>query len=181
MKSKLLRAFLVCLVPVVCIRFYLAGTSYSKDFHVYWSAVQAWMAGGSPYGALVAGDPAFVFKYPPWVLPYLAPLYLFTFEQAKAFWAILELLALASSVRSLVRLGLSVRVVLFSTALFWYIWLGHFYFGQIGLFFLAVSLWAVEKSNSETLMAVKSSIVVFFSSIKAFSMVSLIGIWKQVF
>ena len=183
-KNPLLRNALQALALLLGVaavtRLLRAALVDSQDFRVYFVALSAWMEGQFPY-AIRAADQGFVFKYPPWTLPALVPFHWLSFEFSKAVWASLEFVAIGVSIRSLREDGVSTRVLLISTALFWYLWLAHFYAGQLTLFLLAGSLWAVKGQTRARIPHARMAAVALLLSTKVFSMFSLAGFGRRLF
>lgn len=152
-------------------RLFRAAWADSMDFHVYWKAAQAWAGHGlSPY-LYDASDRGFVFKYPPWILPFFLPFGFLSFEASKAIWALIGLFCIYYAVYRLVGFGVRPKAAIISAALFWWIWLGHIYSGQFTLILMATALWAAPKDSSPGRLGFLS--IVF--SAKVFSLVTLIG------
>jgi len=147
------------------------------DFHVYWKAAQAWVGQGvSPY-LYDASDRGFVFKYPPWILPFFLPFGFLSNEVSKLLWAAIELFCLFYSVRRLVTFGVSPKAAILSAALFWWIWLGHIYSGQFTMILMASALWAMPGKSSSGKLALLG---VIFTT-KVFSLVTLLGRAREYF
>ena len=181
--QKLLSGLAFIALVAGAIRLLNAAHLDGGDLRVYWKAVQAWFSGLSPY-AYTAEDQGFVFKYPPWLLPMLMPLRWMGFEFTKGFWATAELFTLGYCVRWLVRHQVSLRVALLSTFLYWYIWLGHFFSGQVTLFLLGTALWSMEGINQESSSRsskqnLRTALLFVVFSTKVFSLYSLVGILRQ--
>lgn len=173
MRSKLL-LWLACAAAFAgSMRLFQVASLDSTDFHVYWKAVQAWFTGSSPY-AILPQDHGLIFKYPPWLLPLLMPLRWLSFPVAKGVWASLELLALFYCVRWLSRHEISARIAVISGFLYWYLWMAHFYSGQITLFLLASALWTLEGPKQKN--ELRSSILFTVLSTKIFSLFSWVGL-----
>lgn len=171
------RAFLAAVLIAATLRLFRAAESSSEDFHVYWKAVQVWIAGGFPY-AISPEDRGFVFKYPPWMLPLFAPFGWIGFEFSKGVWAALELGAIAYCARWLRENGVSRKVTLLTVFLFWYLWLAHYYAGQLTLFLLACALWAVQARGKPS--SPKLALLGFLFTAKVFSAYSLLGVFRQI-
>jgi hypothetical protein len=152
------------------------------DFHVYWKAAQTWAGQGlSPY-LYDASDRGFVFKYPPWMLPFFLPFGFLSLEISKVVWALIELGCIYYSVFKLVRLGLRPRAAILTAFLFWWIWLGHAFAGQFTVVLMASALWAApEKSPRENSSSGKLALLGVILTAKVFSLVSLIGRAREVF
>jgi hypothetical protein len=107
--NRLLRAGLAALtlVPTVYVFVQLARTVIiGNDFAIWLAAADRWLAGGDPYtstGFGVAYGPDLPFLYPPFVLPFVAPLTLLPSEPVVlAFCG----LCLAAAVFACLRLGI---------------------------------------------------------------------------
>jgi hypothetical protein len=145
------------------------------DFHVYWKAAQTWIGQGiSPY-LYDASDRGFVFKYPPWILPFFFPFGFLSFEVSKVVWALVGLFCIFYSIYQLIQQGMRSWVAFVSAALFWWIWLGHIYSGQFTLVLLAAAMWALPTRSSSGQLAFLS---IIFTT-KVFSVVSLLGRWRE--
>jgi hypothetical protein len=151
----------------------------STDLHVYWKAAVQWTQfGRSPY-LFDAQDHGLIFKYPPWILPFLLPLGYLSESAARLFWAGLELVCLGYSIFKLSRWENCKGMSVWIAAAFWFIWAPHFRDGQWTLFILAAALMAYpesEKNNSPLKWAFFSLIL----SSKLFSMISLLGVHKRI-
>jgi hypothetical protein len=157
------------------------ANSNGDDLNVYWKAVQTWFSGLSPYKYTPA-ERGFVFKYPPWFLPFFAFLRWMGYEFAKGVWACAELVLLGFCVKWMTEHGISLTISLISTFLYWFIWLGHFSAGQITLFLLAAALWVIDKkaANSKTIAPGRGAFLFLIFSSKVFSLFSLLGIWRSI-
>jgi hypothetical protein len=124
------------------------------------------------YDASTAGR---VFKYPPWTLPLFFPFGFISFNVARVLWALVEIASIAYTVCWLKKAGVTVTRTLWLAISFWWIWLGHFYTGQITVFLLAISLWAVSPKISSP----RATILALFLTTKVFHAVSLVGILKD--
>jgi hypothetical protein len=179
LKVHVIRAVLVLLALAGAARLVHAGYIYSMDFAVYWRAGQSWAGRGvSPYLYSVA-DQGFVFKYPPWILPVFFPLGFIPENASRLLWSAVELLCLGYSIRKLIRLGIDVRVALVVTAMFWWVWLAHFYAGQFTLLLLAAALWVAPPpvlGRAEDPSPGKLAILAAAFSAKVFSMITLLGL-----
>ncbi|OFZ20391.1 MAG: hypothetical protein A2X94_05245 [Bdellovibrionales bacterium GWB1_55_8] len=166
---------------LLAVRLVYFAFQVSQDFEVYWRAVRYWLAGESPY-TIRPEDLGFVFKYPPWMIPVLLPFGWMSWSVAKIVWALIEILLIGYSARRLLRLGLSRKSVLWTTFLFWWIWLAHVTAGQITVALMAAALWAFEPGTPNGKGAKNpfrlSVLVVLFSS-KIFSLISLLGIYRR--
>lgn len=170
-----IRPVLLVLALIASVRLVRAGWADSMDFQVYWRAAQAWIGQGvSPY-LYNAADRGFVFKYPPWILPFFLPFGFLSIEASKIVWALVELFCIYYSVFQLVRLGVRLRAAILTAALFWWIWLAHLYAGQFTLLLMAAALWATPQKSSPGKLA---ALGVIFTA-KVFSLVTLIGRAKE--
>ncbi len=171
----LTRTLMMVLMTVAAIRLIYAGWVDSMDFTVYWKAAQTWIRDGkSPY-LYGAADRGFVFKYPPWILPLFMPLGFLNCSVSKVVWGLGEVLCIGYAVRWVRAQGVSWLAALLSLALFWWIFLGHFFAGQFTLLLMAAALWWERNRKSDLCTAV---LVTVFSA-KVFSMVSLLGALKS--
>ncbi|MCM2277238.1 MAG: hypothetical protein NDJ89_04125 [Oligoflexia bacterium] len=169
-------AALLLISLVACARLVQAGWIDSMDFTVYWKAAQAWVSGGaSPY-EFAAADRGFVFKYPPYLLPALLPLGVLDFGAAKLLWCAVELGCLAYAFRWLLRAGVGFGAAVITTFLFWWIWLGHFYAGQLTIVLLAAALWAVPADGASEPKPARLAALALIFSAKVFSLTSLAGL-----
>jgi hypothetical protein len=160
-------------------RFFRAAWVDSMDFTVYWRAAQAWIHGGvSPY-FYDQTTRGFVFKYPPWILPFFLPFGFLSFETSKIAWALVELACLGYAVLWLKRAGASWVILLATLAMFWWIWLAHFFAGQFTLVLLAFSLWAIPPRGEQACAKpLRLGALAFFMTSKVFSLVTLLGAWR---
>ncbi|HLE01268.1 MAG TPA: glycosyltransferase 87 family protein [Bdellovibrionota bacterium] len=158
------------------VRLFLIALGQSHDFEVYWNAAVSLISGVSPYNSsqgLMSANPGFVFKYPPWVLPFFAPFAFLSWSAAKAVWALGEIVALLYAVVWTARKG-SLSAALLGFGMFWWIWIGHFASGQVTLLILAAALFLGSSKKSLVLLGL------IFSS-KVFSLVTLLGFGRRVF
>lgn len=177
MLSKLFVVILTCLGSL---RLLSASITGSEDFHVYWKAIQAWKLGTDPY-LFGPVDRGFIFKYPPWLLSLFSPFAFLSFESSRLVWGLIQLGMIAYSVSWLFKQKVSSCVLLSSTLIFWWIWLGHFYAGQITLVLLGVSLWAlgsVQKSPFKS--SLKTSFMLLLLSSKIFTLIPMLGFFKRI-
>lgn len=174
-KKRILQLLLLLLGVAASVRLIRAGQADSMDFHVYWKAAQTWIQQGrSPY-LYDGSERGFVFKYPPWILPFFLPFGFLSLETSKTVWALVELFCIYFSIYRLVRLGVRLKAALITAALFWWIWLGHAFAGQFTLILLAAALWAIPNKSSPGKLGF---LAVVFSA-KVFSMVSHVGRWRE--
>jgi hypothetical protein len=175
------QALVFLLACAAAVRLIFAAKSDSMDFHVYWRAAHQWAELGlSPY-VYDASDRGFVFKYPPWILPFFTPLAFLSFEASKMVWVSVELFCIFYSVYRLIQLGVRAQAAIWVGALFWWIWLGHVFAGQFTLTLLASALWAAPATEKkETSPGLLALVGVLFSA-KVFSLISLIGRWREFF
>ncbi|HAR41135.1 MAG TPA: hypothetical protein DCS07_00625 [Bdellovibrionales bacterium] len=179
-KRRLLLSVFLLAGGAAAIRLVHAGWSYGLDFGVYWKATHTWAFEHlSPY-LFDPSDQGFVFKYPPWILPLFYPFGWVSLETGKILWGLLELASLAAASLWLFRAGIRLRILLLVNILFWWIWLGHFYFGQLTLLLLASALWAVPPKG-ETFKTIRLAALAALFSAKIFSLVSLLGFGERVF
>ncbi|MFL5815322.1 MAG: glycosyltransferase 87 family protein [Bdellovibrionia bacterium] len=176
-KKRVIHCLWIILGIAASIRLIRAAQADSMDFHVYWKAAQTWIGQGiSPY-LYDASDRGFVFKYPPWILPFFFPFGFLSFEASKVTWALVGLFCIYFSIYQLIRQGMRPGVAFVSAALFWWIWLGHIYSGQFTLVLLAAAMWAVPTRSSPGKLAFLS---IIFTT-KVFSVISLLGRWRECF
>jgi hypothetical protein len=174
-KKRMPQILLLLLGVTASVRLIRAGQADSMDFQVYWKAAQAWIQqGASPY-LYDGSERGFVFKYPPWILPFFLPFGFLSLETSKTVWALVELFCIYFSIDQLVKQGIRPKAALITAALFWWIWLGHAFAGQFTLILLAAALWAIPNQSSPGKLGF---LAVVFSA-KVFSMVSLIGRWRE--
>ncbi|OFZ83333.1 MAG: hypothetical protein A2603_06690 [Bdellovibrionales bacterium RIFOXYD1_FULL_55_31] len=179
MAARIKRAMLVTCAfggIVAVVRLFLIALGQSHDFEVYWNAAVSLISGVSPYTSsqgLMSSNQGFVFKYPPWVLPFFAPFGLLSWTAAKGVWALGEIVALLYAVVWTARKG-SLSAALLGFGIFWWIWIGHFASGQITLLILAAALFLGSGEKSIVLLGL------IFSS-KVFSLVTLFGFGRRVF
>jgi hypothetical protein len=179
MAPKSLKGFwkgvLILLALAASLRLIRAGQVESMDFHVYWKAAQTWVGQGiSPY-VYDSSDRGFVFKYPPWILPFFLPFGFLSYEVSKVVWGLVELFCIYFSIYQLVKWGVRPKSAILSAALFWWIWLAHAFAGQFTLVLLAAALWAVPTKSSPGKLAFLATAF----SAKVFSVVSLLGRWRE--
>ncbi len=175
-KSRIAAVIIWVLGTLACVRLFRFSLEFSQDFSVYWRAAHAWAAGENPY-AIHGSDLGFVFKYPPWVLACFSWLAVLPEIWAKGLWAVLSLLASGFVVRWLMlRQGVSRGVAFTVLASFWWIWLGHFWAGQISLVMLAAALALFERKD-----ALSSAVLDLVLSAKVFSLYPLAGRVKRAF
>lgn len=153
--------------------------SGAVDLHVYWKAVGIWLGGQSPY-AFTGNEGVLVFKYPPWTLPFFLPLKIFSFEAWHFLWVPLQLLGIHSAIRWVIRAQVRPDIAYLSAALFWWIWLGHAQAGQIMIFILAASLWAIPPDSSNKLNSLTLAPLCLIISAKVFNSFSLLGFLKEI-
>ncbi len=181
-RKTVVKALLLVLALAASVRLFLAAQTDSMDFHVYWKAAHTWIEQGlSPY-LYDASDRGFVFKYPPWILPFFLPFGFLSFAASKVVWVLVELSCIYYAVYRLVRFGVRPRAAILSAALFWWIWLGHVFAGQFTLILMATALWAVpEKSSASDTKEhpVQLAVLGIVFTTKVFSLVSLIGRAKE--
>jgi hypothetical protein len=150
-------------------RLWQVAAENGQDFEVYWRAAREWLAGRDPY--VVSPDRlGFVFKYPPWILPALAPLGWVAFEPARAAWALVNLLGLAWIVAWIRRAGVGRKASLTATLLFSLVWVAHFSAGQLTLVMTAIALWGLEGG------ALGEAFAAFGLSAKLLSLVAAAGL-----
>lgn len=102
--------FFVCLLLFVA-AYMAAGALPVQDFAQYWSA--AHLVQQNPYSYELVSrfqnsqgihvDPPLVLKNPPWTIPFLLPLGLFSYRVAFAFWTLLSLIVLMGCTHALWR------------------------------------------------------------------------------
>jgi hypothetical protein len=129
----------VLLATAAAVRLVRQALSDSLDLHVYWTAVQYWVSGISPYH-YTASDSGFVFKYPPWILPLLWPMSFLSFRATAILWLGLEFLCVGYGFSWLLKHKARLGPVILVTAAFWWIWMGHFSSGQFTLPLMAAGL-----------------------------------------
>lgn len=172
--SRVGRVLLILAFVAGSIRLFHAASTSSEDFHVYWRAVHYWFDGVFPY-AIRAEDRGFVFKYPPYMLPFLFPFGWFDFDFSRAVWATIELASIWYVYRWLRVQGVSRFSARLGIAMFWYIWLAHFFSGQFTIILLVAALWAFQKPENPYR---NGALAVLFAA-KVFSLVSLVGYWRN--
>ncbi|MEK6578725.1 MAG: glycosyltransferase 87 family protein, partial [Bdellovibrionota bacterium] len=175
-KTEWLLAFF-CLGAIS--RLLWAGWIDSMDFDVYWRTAQGWLSGRSPY-FFDGTERGFVIKYPPWILPIFFPFGFLGHQISRMIWALLELLALIYTLGWVHKNGVSVKRTLIAAFFFWWIWLAHFFAGQLTLILLAAGLWAVPPPRTKT-SKWSAAVAAFFISGKIFYSVSLLGLGKRFF
>ncbi len=140
------------------------------DFEVFWRAAQYFVSGQPLYD--LARDGGMVFKYPPWMIVFFAPLAFFSMTVAKWIWGLLQVGCLIFIVRWLRARSVSLTVCLLVWLLFWGLWVKHALTGQVSLMILVASLYAFEHPRLEKFNA--RSVVLFLAlSTKVFTMVPL--------
>lgn len=175
--GRIIGAFVGALVLIAAVsRLIWAGSVDSMDFVVYWKAAQTWIQGPSSPYAFSAADRGFVFKYPPFLLPLFLPFGFIGFGASKVIWALIELACLAYSFFWLLESGVRRSTAFLVTALFWWIWLAHFFAGQFTLVLLACALWAVGTRSRGSFRVALLGLV--FTA-KVFSVVTLCGVWRE--
>ena len=139
-----------------------------NDYSVFWRAAERLLRGLPIYE--LGGDPL-VFKYPPWVLPFLAPLGMVSLPTGAWIWGILQVFSLAYVVRWCLLRGFSSVIVYGCLLLFWGIWAVHALDGQISLMMLALALWSWNRRT-----AWWASFVFLWSlTVKVFNLTALPG------
>jgi hypothetical protein len=177
--------FFMLLGGALLIRLFSYSVPAATDFEVYWHAIHAWIEGKSPYGHYSSEYVGLVFKYPPWILPLFLPFAYFDLVTSKWIWTIAQTLAIFYALYWVVNRGVRLRAAVLVSFLFWYIWFAHTYFGQITIFLLVCGLWALEpishlKEDVKIFESKRLAFFVFLLTSKVFSLVSLIGCWKEV-
>jgi hypothetical protein len=173
----------ILLGSALLVRLFKFSVPAASDFEVYWRAIHAWVEGKSPYAHYTQSYVGLVFKYPPWILPMFLPFAFLDLESSKWVWTIAQVLAIFYSMFWLVRHGVQQRVVSLISLMFWYMWFAHTYFGQITVFMLALGLWTLKplaKGGQENFSPGRLSFFIYVLTSKVFSMISLIGCWKEV-
>ncbi|MBI4926062.1 MAG: hypothetical protein HY843_09075 [Bdellovibrio sp.] len=163
------------LLLVAAVRFFQIAIYHGHDFEVYWKAMHAWISGVSPYH-YTPEMVGFVFKYPPWLLPLFLPFSLASLYTARVFWATIQFFSIAYAFFWLIREGVAKRTAILVLLLYWWIWIGHAYSGQITVFCLMVGLWSARNVKSSVRF---STALVIFSS-KIFSLFTFLGRWKEI-
>jgi hypothetical protein len=174
-------AVLALLLFALSLRIFSEAMRDSWDFLVYWRSIRAWMTGAaSPY-AITNDVHGFVFKYPPWTIPFFVPFVMASAGTAKLIWCICNLFALTYTHYWLFLQGVSLRISMLATLLFWRFWISYFNAGQITLLLLGIALFAVQpqkKQNSVT-SPFRLSILVLTLTSKIFSSVTLLGVCSK--
>ncbi len=148
----------------------------SWDFLVYWNAARSWLFGTqSPY-FISSSMNSFVLKYPPWIIPFFAPFALFPEGAAKFLWCLANLIGIGLAQYWLKLQGISFRLILVTTLLFWRFWIVHFNAGQLNLLLLGIVIFAVSSKNRK----LRIPLIVLLFTAKIFSAFSLIGIYKKI-
>lgn len=137
------------------------GAQRGMDFAVFWRAARAFWDGSDPYRIRPEWG-GFVFKYPPWILPIMAPLGFFSESVARALFGVLNFGLLIDCVRRLLRAGVRPWPLLVSLLAMHAIFLEHFFAGQ---FTLALT-WA---------LLTKTAWGPVLASAKVFPLISVVG------
>ena len=180
MKKKNLDPFWFFWTPFLLLgsaRLLYLAIKHSDDFSVYWKAATVWtQEGKSPYLSYLP-IPGFIFKYPPWVLPFFLPFGFLNFELSKFIWTIIEFICLGYSVRWVLLRDVPRAATFFVLISFTYIWISHFAFGQFSLVMMALALYWESNPTSR----LRSILMVLILSAKIFSLNTLLGAWKFLF
>lgn len=141
-----------------------------QDFSVAWQIARYVFIEGQPAYDVVR-DGAMSFKYPPWILPFLAPLVFLPLQAAKWCWGTVCVLSLLYIVRETGRRSgiAGVRLALV-TAVFWGLWAVHALDGQITLPILAIAFWATSRREPWA-----QAIVLWAMSTKIFTLIGAAG------
>jgi hypothetical protein len=170
--------FAIIALGLISRLFYKASLD-SGDFLVYWRASHAWIFGTAfPWGVIDPTIPGFVFKYPPWILPIFTPFGWMQASIAQYAWALLELWALIYAIYKTISFGVRPAVAYFCALCMWWIWQEQFWSGQITILMMAVALWIAPMGKERTLPKV---FVAYVYTAKIFSVVTLLGIWRELF
>jgi hypothetical protein len=122
----------------------------------------------------VARDGAWVFKYPPWILPFFFPFALLSLDVAKVFWGIIQISAFAYVVKWAADACQNSRWLYVTVFLFWGLWQVNAQDGQISLLLLGMWLWAGSRDSLEAL-SLKSISLIGFSFVKVFTAYPLLA------
>jgi hypothetical protein len=144
----------------------------SRDFVVFWQTARYVLSGEPAYS--VTRDGAWVFKYPPWILPLFLPFGLLSLEVAKVFWGLLQVGAFAYVVNWVANVCGNSRWHYATVFLFWGLWQVNAQDGQITLLLLALFLWAGGRDSLES-MSLKSISLVALSFAKVFTAYPLLA------
>jgi hypothetical protein len=158
----------------LALRLFRVAEAGDADFHVYWRAAHDFAAGRFPY-RVASEDGGFVFKYPPWTLPWFYPLSWLSWDAARGIWFAAEIFCTGYCVRWVTRQGVSSRLAGMAALVFWWIWRAHFEFGQFTVILLAIALWACPRESSEGGYPVRTGLTGFFFTAKLFSVVTMAG------
>lgn len=140
----------------------------SEDLKVYWRAAQDFVQGTFIY--IVRPElKGMVFKYPPWIIPWVLPFAALSWPVTQSLWFVLEIGALASCLLWLVRVGCSPGAAGWVAVAFWWIWRAHLEMGQLTLVLLAAALWLQPKTPLRTAGAG------YLLSAKLFSGIAILG------
>ena len=150
----------------------------SSDLAVFWRSANALFEGKDPYSQL-GDNPGFVFKYHPSILVLFFPFAWISLKTCQTIWFFLEVFSIIYCLYWLRRSGVSTRILIFSTGLFWFLWFEHFRYGQIMLPILAFCLHTMTPSRNRS--SWKLALMLEALSIKIFTLLCLPGIWKKIF
>lgn len=139
MKLRVLLGLAGALVLLGSISLVRTTASQGTDFAVFWNTIQHLFHSEPLYST--ARDGGMVFKYPPWIIPFLIPFGLLPLDWAKWAWGFVELGSLFYIVRW-VHLKLRTPAAIWFPVLisYWGLWIVHALDGQISLVMLAVAL-----------------------------------------
>ena len=201
--------FAAIAIPLL-VRLLRISTQSASDFEVYWHAVRAWTTGLPPYAQYSTCYAGLVFKYPPWILPLFLPLVFLSLPAAKWVWTLLQVLAIGYTIYWARRQVARTWVALLVALMFWWMWLAHTEFGQIMVFLLALGVGikpsqAVtnpprknqNKSHKKSPQELPKELIdlprkqswsnqsqwaflSFLFTAKIFSVVSLLGAWRNI-
>ncbi len=154
------------LLTVVLVALFLRGGMLAldngADFSVFWDAGRTFL--GYPPAA-DAHARGFVFKYPPWVIPFFLPWAALPWTAANALWFLTSFACLLVILRDLyARAKVRPSKLALTLLGFWWILLGHLSMGQVTLL-LGAAL---------TRLSTHSAISAYFQSFKVFTFATVL-------
>ncbi len=177
MNKRLRNAFIATFTVYALYRFFHAALIDSMDFTVYWRTAQIWINSDSAPYEVRAIDRGFVLKQPPWILPFFATFGWLSLSVSSIVWALIELLCLGVTLSWLKQAGVSNRKLIIAFLMFWWLWLAHFYAGQLNLVLLASALLAFPSKNRPPVRGARAMLPIIYS-FKLFPIVTLLGRWR---
>jgi hypothetical protein len=177
-KQKLFAVFGVLFSIYALYRFFKAGWVDSMDFEVYYRTAQIWINSLNPPYEVKPEDRGFVLKQPPWILPFFAPFGWMSFGLSKIVWVFVELGCMAILFRWVLQAGVAPWSLALSALAFWWMWLAHFFAGQINLLLPAAAALAFPAGGRRSPIWARALLPIIFS-FKVFPLVALLGRWSQ--